>query len=321
METVFFEQDPQQERLRMYQSRIETMEHEFGVPNGVITEEMRHVGAEMLLDIYNRYGDPASETFKQYHNDNHALDVLGRAWNQLRLLKTAFPDRFNDHDYRLLLFAAIGHDSVHGTGGAMGSDEEQSAEWTLAHMRRLGFDETDGVRVREAVVATTVKTREEDGAIIQTYIRKNSNDPLKFIMAYADINGMLMGGLPVFANDSLNLYLELQRKQASDIKANKGSLQAFFGRQMQFIYTRLEELDKDYAFYFKDDASVVKQLYYDTFTRASRDAYSVVRTIDSRPRIMELIIDDLVRVIDETDGDEQEKLAVAKYQLMYRFSN
>lgn len=321
METLTPENEPLLDRLLDHADTIRDLMEEHEVPEGVITEEMLEAGLGMLQLAYEKYGDPTSETFKQYHNDEHAIDVLGRAWNQLRLLKAAFPDRFTDHDYRLLFFAALGHDSVHGDGGAMGSDEEQSAEWTLGRMRRLGFDEADCERVREAIVATTVKTREEDGAIVQTYIRDGSDDPLKFIMAYADINGMLMGGLSVFANDSLNLYLELQHKTVSDVQADKSSLQAFFGTQLKFVDTRLQELDKDYAFYFKDDADKVKKLYYDTFTRASRDAYSAVKTIDSRPHIMELVVEDLIRVIDETDGSEQEKLAVAKNQLVYRFSS
>ena len=319
----YAEQHFQSEEVKIFYDQLLTIEHdeELAVPEGVITEEMRLIGAEMLVDIHARYGNPATRSFKQYHNAQHALDVLKRAWNQLRLFKEEFPDKFTDHDYRLLFFAALGHDSIHGTGGAIGVDEEQSAQWTVAHMRRLGFDEADCGRVREAIIATTVETHEEDGAIVQTYIRDGSDDPLKFIMAYADINGMLMGGIPVFANDSLNLHLELQRKTASDIKTDKSSLQAFFGTQLKFVDTRLQELDKDYAFYFKNDADKVKKLYYDTFTRASRDAYSVVKTINNRPYIMELVVEDLIRVIDETDGDEQEKLAAAKHQLVYRFSS
>lgn len=313
--------NPEQGQLQdFFQSELLAIEQDeqLAVPEGVITEEMRQVGAEMLVAIYNKYGDPNSETFKQYHNHQHALDVLKRAWEQLLLHRSEFSERFTDHDYRLLFFAALGHDGVHGNGGGLGTDEELSAEWTIPYMRRLGFSDEDCMRVSEVICVTTVYKRESDGAIIQTYIREGSEDPLKLIMANADINGILMGGIPAFANDVLNLWLENNKKAAGDIAEHKEELATFFGTQLEFVETRVKELWGDFQYYYKEDAQKISQLYEETFTRATRDALGAIRTIDRMSNLVELLIDEMVSVIEATSGDDQTKLAAAKARLIYR---
>jgi hypothetical protein len=322
-------QPPQEEldphKILEYTEALTSLAQELDIPEDAITEEMVAVGAEMLASIYKRYGDPASDTYKEHHNDIHTLDVLRRGWMLLKLHREKFPDKFTDHDYAIMMFSAIGHDIIHGTGGPMGEDERQSAERTALYMKRAGFSDEDCERVKEIIEATTVRT--ENGSIIQTNIRSGNKDPLKLQLATADINGVAMEGTKTMINDAFNLCLEFGKVSIQDVidetlkitrgkKKEQSSVVLFFGTQARFLEERLKTLRDDFAYYYnEEEVEAVNELYEQTFTRATRDAIGVSQVIYRFPKIAELAINDAITAAMDTVGNNAVKLQSAKAKL------
>lgn len=312
-------------KILEYTETLTTLTHELNVPRDAISDEMIDTGAEMLALIYKKYGDPASETYKEYHNDLHTLDVLRRSWILLNLHSSKFPQKFTDRDYAIIMFAALGHDIVHGTGGPTGEDERQSADLTALYMKRVGFTDTECERAKEIILATVAGL--ENGSIVQKNIRSGSKDPLKLILATADINGIAMEGTQRMINDGFNLCLEMgnlsiQRviketvKTTADIIKKPSSVVSFFGRQAKFLDDRLERLRGDFAYYYRDEeVEEVNELYEETFTKATRDARAASRVMYRFPRIAEFAINDAIKAAKDTAGTNAEKLQVAKARL------
>lgn len=305
------DQDPYQERTEHYKSQLFVLEQECGVPDGIITEDMRQVGAEMLLEVYKKYGDPNSETYMLYHNDEHTLSVLGRCWVQASLRKKEFPEEFSDKDYILGMFGALGHDIARMTGGPPGEDERQSARKTTSdYMRRLGFSEEDCRRVREMIMTTEVTT--ENGVVVQTNIQKGSTDKLKLELAIADINGIAMEGIDRMIEDAFNLCLEVNGVSPDDMLANIDTIEKFFTMQAKFIEKRLDSLDGDFEYYYGGKAVHMREVYERAFTGATRHAKGAAHVLYRFPVIRQNSIRDALEQANAYVGTAAEKLFIAK---------
>lgn len=338
METLTHENEPLLDRLLDHAGAMRGLMEEHNIPPGVITEEMLETGLGMLQLVYEKYGNPASESYRPYHNDVHALNVLARSWKLLSLHRQKFPEKFKDSDYALIMFAALGHDLIQGVGDEPGKDEEQSAALTCEFMNQVGFSGEDCERTKEIIKATIV-TR-ENGTITQTNIREGSKDILKLILATADINSIAMEGTPALVNDVFDLILETgnhgQRMtvakmfaEAQKPKVPKNDKEYaynkvvnFFMYQAEFLLSRLNALKGDFAHYYEGkEVEDIDHLYENTFTNATREALGVAKTLHRFPNVAELVIREAAKTAVEFPGTDAEKLAIAKQtltELLYR---
>jgi len=308
------EQDPHQERVEYYKDQLFILEQKCHIPGGIITEDIRQVGAEMLFEIYTKYGDPNSETYMLYHNDQHTLNVLERCWVQAGIRKKEFPEEFSDKDYILGMFGALGHDIARMTGGLPGEDERQSAQKTVTgYMRKLGFSEEDCRRVTEMIMTTEVTT--ENGVVVQTNIQKGSTDKLKLELAIADINGIAMEGIGRMVEDAFNLCLEVNRISPDDMLANIDTIEKFFTMQAKFIEKRLDSLDGDFEYYYGDKATHMREVYEKAFTGATRHAKGAAHVLYRFPIIRRNSIRDALERANAYTGVGAEKLLVAREAL------
>lgn len=212
--------------------------------------------------IKQRYGD------NPYHNHHHALSVTCRAQTIWSALSAALPESFCQQDQRLLAIASIGHDSEQSLPG-FGENEQASA---TAAMLRV-FDEPTlqplnaGIRLYDAIIATVVK-RDDQGTIIQTNLRAGSRDPLKLVLAMADINGIAMGGVSTMIDDATNLFMEINGyRTCLDILAHAKDFARFLQTQAHFLNDRLQSIDGDVDYYFEseDERAAVKQVLAELF--------------------------------------------------------
>lgn len=310
------EYEPQDEKMVEYINRIKEVATETGIPADAISETEITIGAEMLTRIYYEYGDPDSENYKTYHNDQHALNsVLRRGWRLLNLLQETFPEKFSNKDYGLMLFGALGHDIVHGTGGPIGEDERQSGIETTPYMRRAGYGGADCSRVQDMIDATRVAV-DAKGSIVQTNIRSGSKDPLKLVLATADINGIAMEGIPTMINDAFNLYMEIYGQTVKDMLKDPRKVIDFFFTQAKFLDDRLKALDGDFAFYFtEEEVERVKAAYEHEFTGATRDAIGAAEVLHRFPNVGKLLIEEALKATDKVKGSSMENLTSIKKEL------
>lgn len=309
------ENEPYNEKMVEYIYDIYELMDVTGVPKGLIPEEVVETGAEMLVYLYENYGDPDSETYKLHHNDQHALSVLRRCWVQASLRKRLFPAEFSDKkDYILGMFGALGHDSVHGSGGKKGEDERLSGIWTCGRMYRLGFGDEDCQRVRE-MISTTEVTTDANGAIVQTNIQQGSRDILKLELAIADINGIAMEGTETMVNDAFNLCLEFNRMSVSEMINHLDVVERFFATQAKFVEKRLNSLKSDFEYYYGEQAAAVSKMYENVFTDSTRQAKGAAHTIYRFPVIRKRSIEDVIQKAADYMGSDAEKLALAKAEL------
>lgn len=332
METLTPENEPLLDRLLDHADTIHDLIEEHEIPDGIITEEIFEAGLGMLQLAHEKYGDPKGETYRAYHDDRHALNVLARSWKLLSLHRKKFPEKFEDSDYALSMFAALGHDLVQGTGGDKGEDEHQSAALTREFMKRIGFSDNACDRVTEIICATIVNR--ENGTIIQTNIREGKKDILKLILATADINSVAMEGTPALVNDVFNLLLEtgnngqgisveemLIKAQEPKVPIDDNTYKyndvvTFFRNQATFLEDRLNALKGDFAYYYEGkEIKEIDAIYEETFTGATREALGVVRMLDRHPNLAELAIRTAATTALACHGTDTEKLAIAKQTL------
>ncbi len=291
------------ETAQTYAGQIYTIIDQVGLSAETISPEAIIGGSEILLDIHARCGDPNSETYEPYHNDQHALQVLSRSWRLLQLLQKIMPEKFSGSDYEALLWASLGHDVVRGTGGTLGEDERQSAQLIAARMQEAGCEDTMCEQVAD-IILTTIVEHDEQGRIKQTNIRSGNKDPLRLILATADINGVAMEGIPTMINDVFNLYMEVRHRTVADMVANPEEVIEFFFSQAQFLESRLETLSGDFAYYFtQEEVAIVQAAYEEEFTQATRDGIGAANVLFRFPHLGELAITDALQTSHQSVPD------------------
>lgn len=294
METLGHEPTPPN-----YRERILEILQEFEVK---VPERAIRVACELLEKMYKEHGDPNSESYKPYHNDLHALNVIRRSLRLWKLWKEIVPDDIDEEGFELLLIAGAGHDLVVHSGKDVGYDERESGYIIAAYMNEAGYSKEQIERVFEAVVATTV-VRDENGHIIQTFILEGKKDPLKLALATADTNGTTMDGTDAMAEDVVNLYAESEGKLPdSRVKIARG-VTAFFQAQLQFVNDRIEMLKEDLEYYFGEKkAKKIYTAHIEEFTDASPDVMSLAKTIHSFPEMAADSIEAVVNSVKALGG-------------------
>ncbi len=202
-----------------------------------------------LIDTLVQILDAVAELNKElpYHNQEHAVHVMRRSFVVYRSLHESLPEEFDDRSYELLAIAAASHDIFqHFTNP--GENERLSAQAAVSFM--FDYTSEECTRVYEAIVATSV-SRSEEGTIQQCFLQEGSRDPLKFVLATADINGIALEGVPRMLEDAVHLYLEFNKipTDASFIAHSK-EIGAFLTSQAAFLKDRLNAVTNDIEYYW-----------------------------------------------------------------------
>ena len=242
------------------------------------------IASVLLEGVDEAYGKD-SDTELAYHGSAHSRDVIRRSLSMWRDLHETLPERFPIPDLGLIAVAAAGHDRVQLEGPVI--NERMSARATANAMKRRGatyYRPADRERVDEAIMTTIVEFSPE-GEIHQVNLRKGARDPLKLVLAYADINGIAMEGPFRMYKDATNLFMEI-----SGITHNGGiALQAdrfvdFLGSQAQFLETRLSDMPSDVAYYFPDSTEAFQVAFkMNTILRPHEGALELAKFMRSSP--------------------------------------
>ncbi len=217
-----------------------------------------HVAGILYEGVEEKYG-PASSNPLSYHGPTHSLDVLRRNFIIWRECHKQIPEKFPLKDLGLLAILGPGHDHEQ-LETIPGRNEQVSYTNTAKAMdtRRRVYTHEDKMRIQGATLVTRV-TRNEDGQILQTYLREGERDPLKLTTAYADINGIAMEGVDRMLKDATNLFMEIFGiKRSAEIALHLDQYVDFLGSQAFFLNTRLEALPGDVAYYFPESEDAVK---------------------------------------------------------------
>lgn len=210
---------------------------------------------EQLAQILNEVAD--LNAHRAYHNHIHAVHVMKRSFIIWRELQNVLPDIFTNDAYELLAIAACGHDKYQQFTQP-GKNERQSAVDSVHHMQN-SHTILEQTRVFEATCTTQVM-RDAEGVIVQQFMKTGSRDPLKFVLAVADINGVALEGVPRMVEDAVNLYIEFNDLDISaSLWGHSRDLGKFLQAQASFLRSRLEALSEDIDYYFPPSSGLVNQ--------------------------------------------------------------
>jgi hypothetical protein len=290
------------------------------VSPGIISDEAVQLAAGLLDKTFQEHGDPGSESYKPYHNVQHELNVLRRSWRLWRLLQEELPDKFDDHGYELVMFAACGHDIFVDNESPPGEDERKSGEYTRDYMIEGGYSEEDADIVYEMIEATAVE-RDETGTIVQFNIRQGSKYLGKLVLATADTNGIPMEGIPTMIDDGFNLWMEFSKTSVRGLLSDPKGAVGFMLTQAKYLEDRLDCMDKDLAYYFTDkEVSIIKEVFENEFTGATRDALGAARMLARFPNLAEVAIETSVKTTEKAAGSSWDALESVKGRLAHLLS-
>lgn len=295
-----------------FAGRIETLAEEILPAGTSISDKAIAAGAVLLEQTYEAHGDKALPSYKSYHNHEHPLTVLRRDYKLLTIMQTTLPDRFDDSIYDLSTPPTCGHDLVNTPGRPAGENETDSAVIVRQTMLDFGYSQDQAQQGYDMVEGTAVE-RDEKGAIVQNNLRRGSNNPLKWALANADINGIPMEGIPRMVSDAFDLYLEFSDTPVKDFLRNPAGAAKFFQTQAQFLEDRLAVVDEDLSYYFSDEEKAALQAAFtEEFTGKTRDAISAARMLFSFPEVPELIISSALSKVDTAVSSGSEQLERVK---------
>lgn len=291
------------------------------LPDIEISEAGISLTVQLLDTMRQRYGDPTSETYLAYHNDEHAYDVMCRAITIAKILAEKVPDQVNDSDFELAIIASAGHDIVQRhTGGQ--TDEELSAEYVCGLMIEAGYSAADTGRVNHAIIATTAS---HDGkSVQQTHVRQGDRDPLKLIVSFADIQAMTMEGFPRMITDVARLYTEIKPPGGASIPEYTLGFAAFALTQREFAKDRLRDIQPNLEYYFDQETAVlIQQRFIEAFgSRGSALMYVTkeLGRLASRPTDLARLIQKSVHSIPSTPRETARLLSNALGNIIDQFA-
>ncbi len=252
------------------------------------------IAIDILEAVDARFGDNSVHPL-EYHNAQHAVDVVRRG---IRLANALMPDiepKYQRNIYDLIFIGGASHDYEVLTGS--GQNEVLSADFADQTVRSHGYNPEINnkrflKRLRSGIRATQV-SRDTDGKIEQVNIRKGERDPFKFILATADINGIAMDGPKRMVSDAVNLCYEL-----SEQAPTPDELYEFILFQQKFLRDRLhdDQTKPDIAYYFGDKAEEVYQLASKEFSSTIKKTYSIACGLSDNPIIHKVINENLKAV-------------------------
>ena len=205
----------------------------------------RSLATIALHDVELRYGENSDAPLPQ-HNAEHALDVAGRAIDLTNLIYEFIPEKYQDKIYELALLIGVSHDWEQLLGN--GLNETASAEYLIELIEKSNDKEINNDwfkgRAYRGVMATEFEI-DEEGIINQVNLGRGEPepdevpDPLEFIIAFADINGIAMEGEGRMSDDVARLFIE--KCQQEDKKPTEEGLKGFVNYQPKFIKSQLDD--------------------------------------------------------------------------------
>ncbi|MGC1176931.1 MAG: hypothetical protein WA843_02575 [Candidatus Saccharimonadales bacterium] len=235
---------------------------------------------ESLEDVDRKYGPDSSRPLS-YHNAPHSVGVTRRCVRMGNILMPYIRPDYRQHFYDLAIIDAATHDNDQDSGP--GTNEENSILYALQKI-----EEKDGVlntpsfkeRVPLGIQATKVD-RLEDGEIVQADLQSGSHDPIKFGMAFGDINGIAMEGSKRMWQDATNLYYEITENPSIE------GLYSFLVNQAFFLRKRLNDgrVKADIAYYFPDAIEAVYADMRTAFHTNIISAYRLTTLLGEHPEL------------------------------------
>lgn len=247
----------------------------------------QEVAVQLLEDVDARHGD------LPYHNASHGLDVVRRGLRLTSALLPYIDEKYQKGIYNLPFLAGPAHDFVQGANDHQ--NVRDSADHVIQRIHENGHNEQINCRkvfsrIRLGIYATEVRREKSSGKVTQVNLQEGSRDPIKFIMAMADINGIAMEGPKRMVRDAVNLCYEM-----NDGKPTADQLYGFVLFQQKFLKDRLQDdqTKEDIKYYFGDHSDEVYDLGYEKFNGMITTAYSIARSISGTPIISNIINDKL----------------------------
>lgn len=259
------------------------------VPEGYdLARETQPLAAACLELVDRRYG-PASDHPLRYHNAHHSLDVTRRAVELAVILRPYMRAEYQHQVFDLAMIAAASHD--YAQDATSGENERNSARFAVEAVEQEDGELSRGDftrRLKQAILATTAPMN-EDGEIVQSNLQTGSHDPIKFNLAFSDINGIAMEGSQRMILDATNLYLEIIDGSGETFSVD--GLYNFYLSQADFLRQRLNDgrVKADIAYYFADCINEVYGDMRDHFNENIKSAYALARYIKDHPELKSLI--------------------------------
>lgn len=241
-------------------------------------------GIEMMDE---RYG-PESDNPRPYHDGQHEIDVIRRSVRLTNILYPFITETKRRKIYELGFAVGAWHDVVQGMV-TQGADERASAKVGLAALSELDSPlNTKAFKLRFKLgVLATEAVHGADGQITQPHMRSGSHDPIKYIAASADINGIAMEGPARMLEDATNLALEVYGE-----KPSKEEYGHFLVNQAGFLKDRLndDQVVGDLSYYFPpDDVESIYAQTHKAFHPNIDAAVTIARAMKSRPELQRTI--------------------------------
>lgn len=265
------------------------------VPEGIeLAPETPAIAAAALEAVDRRYG-PDSERPLSFHNAPHSVGVARRNVRMSNILLPYVRDGYKPYFYDLGILGGTGHDYDQDSGP--GANEDNSTDYIVEEIEAAdGVLNTDTFKKRMGLGIDATKVEmQEDGSLVQTSLQKGSHDPIKFSMAFSDINGIAMEGSKRMWRDATNLYYEITPEPTVEGHAN------FLISQAGFLRQRLNDprVKADIAYYFPDNINAVYGDMRKAFHANITSAYRLAVLIGERPELMH-VIETTAKTIDST---------------------
>ena len=243
------------------------------------------IAASGLEAIDAKYG-PDSLQPLSYHNAQHGLDHIARQQRLTNMLYPFMSPYYRRGIYDLNYVVGATHDverdgqSVQNEQASVAFGTElltQSGDKLLASARFLSrFD---------LAVMTTVVEFDENMRMTQPNLRTGSRDPIKFITAFADVNGIAMEGSATMLRDAINLAVEMNPD------AGPKEIFDFLCGQAKYLRERLndDQIKPDIAYFFPNHKDEVYAVMRKAFRPNILSAYGIANGIQARPELKEVI--------------------------------
>lgn len=259
-----------------------------------ISEAAVAIAQESIAEIDTKYGDGNAE-YMAYHNAYHGVDVVRRGFRLIGILNDYIADKYRQDLPDLVLLGGAFHDIVQRK--ASGVNEQESAN-IAAERTRVSYDAVDDVerfidRLQLGILATEVEITHPESEIIQKRLPNGRPDPLKYIMAFADINGIAMDGPERMIRDCVHLCHEIFGKDVTGEQIGD-----FLLSQTRFLRTRLNDrrVRSDLMYYFLDAEPEVYGLMRQAFEANIMAAANHAKFIEDNPGVFTVLANELIAV-------------------------
>ena len=260
-----------------------------------VSPEAIAIAAESLGEIAERYG-PESDNPLSFHNADHSVGVTRRSVRLTNILYDYILPKYREGIYDLAVIDGATHDYEQSKGP--GESERASSDYAVGKVSEKGGPlNTDWFKKRLSlgIFATAVRM-EDDGELVQSNLQSGARDPIKFIMAFGDINGIAMEGSSRMWKDATSLYYEITEEPTID------GLYNFLIGQAVFLKQRLNDgrVKSDIAYYFPKDIEDVYADMHAAFHSNIISAHSMALLLGQMPEL-KIPVEAAVRSIGALD--------------------